>query len=148
MTLRPSARVRPVVVTLALLAALLALPLALAPRAEAFIYWKPDYHRTRSGAPTSTARASTRASSPQRGRAGAMAVDGAHIYWINPDSGTIGRANLDGTGVDQSFITGAAPPVSVAVDAAHVYWTDAGPTPSGAPTSTARASTRASSPTS
>ena len=37
-------------------------------------------------------------------------------------SGTIGRANLDGSGVDQSFITGAQ--VGVAVDSQHVYWTN------------------------
>ena len=38
-----------------------------------------------------------------------MAVDGQHIYWTNAD-GTIGRANLDGSGVNQSFITGASDP--------------------------------------
>jgi hypothetical protein len=37
---------------------------------------------------------------------------------------TIGRANLDGTGVDQSFITGAESPGGVAVDGSHVYWTN------------------------
>jgi len=31
----------------------------------------------------------------------------AFVYWTNNSSGTIGRANLDGTGVNQSFITGA-----------------------------------------
>ena len=40
-----------------------------------------------------------------------MAVDGQHIYWANYGGGTIGRANLDGTGVNQSFITGANAPV-------------------------------------
>ena len=33
-----------------------------------------------------------------------------HVYWANGDAGTIGRANVDGTGVDQSFITGARAP--------------------------------------
>ena len=41
----------------------------------------------------------------------------AYVYWANPDEGTIGRANLDGTGVDQSFITGRGPARGVAVDA-------------------------------
>ena len=50
---------------LALLAALLVLPLALAPRAEAF------------------------------------------IYWANFNTDSIGRAKLDGSGVNQVFITGA-----------------------------------------
>ncbi|MBI3660071.1 hypothetical protein HY230_06330 [Candidatus Acetothermia bacterium] len=38
-----------------------------------------------------------------------------HIYWANRNTGTIGRANLDGTGVNQSFITGASIPFGVAV---------------------------------
>ena len=37
-------------------------------------------------------------------------------------SATIGRANLDGTGVNQRFITGADGAVVLAVDAQHVYW--------------------------
>jgi hypothetical protein len=51
-----------------------------------------------------------------------VTVDGAHIYWSNSGINTIGRANLDGTGVNQTFITGAQDPLGVAVDSAHVYW--------------------------
>jgi hypothetical protein len=54
---------------------------------------------------------------------------GASVYWTNtvgPVFGvpgtTIGRANNDGTGVNQTFIGGASTPSAVAVDAAHVYW--------------------------
>jgi virginiamycin B lyase len=50
-------------------------------------------------------------------------VDDAHVYWTNSVTNAIGRANLDGTGVDQSFITGAIRPHGVAVHGAHVYWT-------------------------
>jgi virginiamycin B lyase len=39
-------------------------------------------------------------------------------------TGTVGRANLDGTGIDQSFITGLVSPSGVAVDDAHIYWTN------------------------
>jgi hypothetical protein len=48
----------------------------------------------------------------------------ARVYWGNYNSGTFGRANLDGSGVDQSFILAApgAIPYGVAVDSAHVYW--------------------------
>src|SRR5919201_4463873 len=48
----------------------------------------------------------------------------ALIYWANSDGGggTIGRANLDGTGVNQSFITGASHPCGVAVNSSHVFW--------------------------
>jgi hypothetical protein len=47
-----------------------------------------------------------------------------HVYWGNYNTGAFGRANLDGTGVDQSFIMAApfATPYGVAVDNAHVYW--------------------------
>jgi virginiamycin B lyase len=46
----------------------------------------------------------------------------AYVYWANQDAGTIGRANLDGTGVNQSFIPNAIFPQGVAVDAEHIYW--------------------------
>ena len=51
-----------------------------------------------------------------------MAVDSSHLYWADLGFGTIGRANLDGTGANQSFITGASAPEGVAVDAGHLYW--------------------------
>ena len=35
-------------------------------------------------------------------------------------------AGLDGTGVDQNFITGADTASGVALDAAHIYWTNSG----------------------
>jgi HYDIN/CFA65/VesB-like, Ig-like domain len=44
-----------------------------------------------------------------------VAVDGRRIYWTNSGGGTIGEANLDGTGVNQSFITGANTPEGPAV---------------------------------
>src|ERR687883_121650 len=46
----------------------------------------------------------------------------AFVYWANSGTNSIGRANVDGTGANQSFITGANAPDGVAVDAAHVYW--------------------------
>jgi hypothetical protein len=47
---------------------------------------------------------------------------GAYVYWVNMNS--IGRANLDGTGVDQNFIPSASNgECGMAVDAAHIYWT-------------------------
>ncbi len=46
-----------------------------------------------------------------------MAVDGEQVYWTNPEGNTIGRANLDGSGVDDSFVVGADHPAAVAVDA-------------------------------
>lgn len=48
----------------------------------------------------------------------------AHIYWGT--GSTIGRANVDGSGVNRSFVTGASTPTGVAVDGQHVYWTNHG----------------------
>ena len=49
----------------------------------------------------------------------------AHVYWANNVPGTIGRANLDGTGINQSFIAGADDPRGLAIDDGHVYWANA-----------------------
>ena len=53
-----------------------------------------------------------------------MAVDAGHLYWTKFNANTIGRANLDGTGADESFITGASGPRGVAADGSHLYWTN------------------------
>ena len=53
-----------------------------------------------------------------------MAVDDTHVYWNNAaldsDGGgagtAIGRANLDGTGVDQRLITGGMEPCGFTFD--------------------------------
>ncbi|HET6870780.1 MAG TPA: PKD domain-containing protein, partial [Solirubrobacteraceae bacterium] len=53
----------------------------------------------------------------------------AFVYWTNSGGGsgtTIGRANADGTGVDQAFVGGASGLEDVAVDAAHIYWANGG----------------------
>jgi virginiamycin B lyase len=53
---------------------------------------------------------------------------GAYVYWANynPGHGTaLGRANLDGTGANQSFIAAATDSIGLAVDGQHVYWTNA-----------------------
>lgn len=47
----------------------------------------------------------------------------AHIYWSTGSS--IGRANLDGTGVNQSFISGTCGSFGLAVDSNYVYWANA-----------------------
>src|SRR6266508_1325005 len=43
-----------------------------------------------------------------------------HVYWANYNTGTIGRADVDGQNPNQSFITGATFPEGVAVDSGHV----------------------------
>jgi virginiamycin B lyase len=50
-----------------------------------------------------------------------------HLYWSNYLAHTIGRANVDGTEVNQSLIsTNSNPPEGVAVDSGHVYWSNIG----------------------
>lgn len=62
---------------------------------------------------------------------GPVAVDAQHVYWtytyfppgVCCGSGKVGRANLDGTDVEQSFITTAQFSMSgVGVDGQHIYW--------------------------
>jgi hypothetical protein len=62
-----------------------------------------------------------------------IAVDANHIYWsqtgasgISPSptqTAAIGRANLDGTGIDRAFIPSpSGSPRAVEVDASQIYW--------------------------
>ena len=47
-----------------------------------------------------------------------------YIFWADHKDGTIGRANLDGTGVNPSFITGATSACDVSVIGRYIYWGD------------------------
>ena len=53
-------------------------------------------------------------------------MNSTHVFWNNFSSGAIGRANLDGTGIDQSFITGGVNPQHPSVDGEHIYWSNKG----------------------
>jgi virginiamycin B lyase len=52
---------------------------------------------------------------------------GAHLYWTDfgafPNTGTIGEANLDGTGAT-TIVTGQNGALGVAVGASNIYWAD------------------------
>jgi virginiamycin B lyase len=61
---------------------------------------------------------------------GPAAADG-YLYWSNtadhflkPGAGTIVRARLDGTDVNQKFITGASAPVGITAVGGYLYWTN------------------------
>jgi virginiamycin B lyase len=124
-------------------AALAVAILALAARADAFIYWTNVV-----GGPSqqgAIGRANLDGTGVNQNFIGAsdpqgVTVDGARVYWTDLftpggglGSGTIGQANLNGTGANQSFIgtgfpptfPGAVGPEGMAVDGAHVYWADA-----------------------
>lgn len=51
-----------------------------------------------------------------------LAVDNQHIYWGTFRASTIGRANLDGSGVAQGFVNARSPAHGIAVDGSHIYW--------------------------
>jgi hypothetical protein len=122
-----------------LLAALLALALAIAPRAEAYVYWIEEHGDPGTIGEATIGRANLDGSDVKHdfivlplggavGGLGGLAVDDAHLYWVNPAAGepvpSIGRANLDGTAPDHSFIAdlNGSPLGGVAVDDEHVYW--------------------------
>jgi hypothetical protein len=55
----------------------------------------------------------------------------AYVYWAvggSDGSGgtTIGRADLNGSGVNHSFAPGASSPAAIAIDASHIYWANDG----------------------
>ena len=57
--------------------------------------------------------------------AAATPVALGHIYWANASGNTIGEADLDGTHVNQNFITGASGPSDVLVHGQYIYWGNA-----------------------
>ena len=44
------------------------------------------------------------------------------VYWTNEGETSIGRAKLNGTGVNNSFVGGLNAPLGVAVDSKFIYW--------------------------
>jgi virginiamycin B lyase len=55
---------------------------------------------------------------------GAVAVNSSHLYWSDEESGTIGRARIDGTHVQRSLITTNAE--ALAATGGFLYWTTSG----------------------
>jgi len=49
-------------------------------------------------------------------------VADAFVYWPNDSTSTIGRANLDGSGVDNRFVKTDVGPCDVATNGKYVYW--------------------------
>lgn len=60
---------------------------------------------------------------------GSLAVNARHLYWTGlaeEEPNVIGRANLDGTGVKNSFFQSETNPYRLAVGGGHFYWTTPG----------------------
>jgi len=55
----------------------------------------------------------------------AWSAHAAGIYWTNPGNATIGHANLDGTGVNNNFMTYYGPS-GIDTDGTYLYWTWSG----------------------
>ena len=113
------------------LAALTALSLVGAARADAYIYWG---NQTLNGSfPGAIGRANLDGTNINNtfisGGNGACgpAVNGTHVYWGQRDTARIGRANLDGSGVNLNFIsTGSSLPCGGTVNSTHVFWANGG----------------------
>ncbi len=60
-----------------------------------------------------------------------LAVNATHVFWASRSSNAIGRANLDGSDPNYSFVVGADEPCGVAIDGSHVYWANFGGTTIG-----------------
>jgi hypothetical protein len=101
----------------------LALSLAVAQRAEAFVYWTNETG-------FSIGRANVDGSGVNQdfitglGHVKDVIVDDACIYWTVASRDAIGRAGLDGTDVDPDFITGCSGPDGLAIYDGHIYWAD------------------------
>lgn len=54
-----------------------------------------------------------------------IAVSASFIYWANSQTGYIGRAELGGGKVEETWLHTEGIPTGVAIDAGHIYWTDA-----------------------
>ena len=119
----------------------LVLSLVLTPRAEAFIYYVnygypvPGYHTAIARAQLDGTGVTERFIEVAPGDfepIGGVAIDAEHIYWATRSgcsatcspAPAIARAELDGSPVEDSFITVEGNPGGIAVDARHLYWGD------------------------
>jgi virginiamycin B lyase len=91
-----------------------------------YIYWADSNQNTLARADTATGSGATQFITGLNDPRG-VALSGRFIYWADDlDNGTIGRANLDGSGVNNSFITGARGPCGVTIAGGYIYWANSG----------------------
>jgi hypothetical protein len=55
-------------------------------------------------------------------------ANGNFVYWTNTQNpaGSVARAKINGTGLNENFIPNLAGPSGVAVDSQHIYWVEVG----------------------
>ena len=108
------------------LAALAVATLALAARADAFVYWA-DLNSNSIGRASLDGKVVEPffISLPPGNAPAGVAVNGQYIYWANTATAAIGRADLDGSNVNQSLISNATAQFDffgVAADDTYLYW--------------------------
>lgn len=111
------ARVALAVATVAAVAAVMAAP------AEALVYWggtDGDPAVPSIGLATLDGTAFTAAFISDVGRAGPVAVNRTHVFWLN--GSTVGRANLDGSDANPRFVSLGSDARGLAVSESHIYW--------------------------
>jgi len=98
--------------------------------AGAYLYWAEDGTGSIWRANLDGEGAKQIVSGASRGACG-VSVSGAYLYWANGT--TIGRASLDGSGAEESFVPNAGTGANaVAVTGQYIYWTESGsPNPGG-----------------
>ena len=90
-----------------------------------FVYWTNTVNGSVGRATTKGTRANEKFITLNTTGGAGLTVDDNYIYWTSANGGsatTIARANLDGSGVNQNFITGAHNPCGVTVNSNFIYW--------------------------
>ncbi|MBS1890784.1 MAG: hypothetical protein JST59_05790 [Actinobacteria bacterium] len=98
-----------------------ALPLAFAASAHAYVYWGDPQAGT-IGRANLDGTNLTDSFIHTGGSPLQLAINSSYIYWANEPGGAIGRAKLDGTQVEPAFITGIGKPTGVAVSSEYIFW--------------------------
>jgi hypothetical protein len=102
-----------------------ALPLAFAASAHAYVYWG-DYQGGTIGRANLDGTAVDDSFIQTGGKPNAVAVTSSYIYWANETGGTIGRAKIDGTAIEPNFLTGINEPYGLAVNSSSIFWASLG----------------------
>ena len=99
--------------------------------AQAYVYWTVNGTGAFGGGGTTIGRANLDGSGVTHGLVtglsspSAMAVDSGYLYWYEPDTTSIARAAVDGSGLDESWIQSGQVD-GLAIDGDYIYWTDSG----------------------